>query len=135
MLVALAETGHVHHSRAQRWFDTEREGRWGVCPLTESGFIRLTTNPGFRPGPRTVGLAITLLQSIRTDPDYWYCGIEKSWVELTARFARRIVGHQQITDAYLLGLAIDTGATLVTFDRAIEQIAGPEFSHLVLVLD
>jgi predicted nucleic acid-binding protein len=54
---------------------------------------------------------------------------------VTARFAARISGHQQITDAYLLGLAIKEDGVLVTFDRGIKYMAGAEFSRNVLVLE
>jgi predicted nucleic acid-binding protein len=56
------------------------------------------------------------------------------WGTLTAPFSARIVGHQQVTDAYLLGLAIKEGGVLVTFDRGIDYLAGEEFSEHVLLL-
>jgi predicted nucleic acid-binding protein len=54
---------------------------------------------------------------------------------LTARFAARISGHQQITDAYLLGLAIKEKGVLVTFDKGIQYMAGAEFSQNVLLIE
>jgi len=68
-------------------------------------------------------------------PGYWYWEIDDSWVTLTARFAARIVGHQQVTDAYLLGLAIKEDGVLVTFDRGLKYMAGAEFSRNLLVLE
>jgi hypothetical protein len=59
---------------------------------------------------------------------------ELGWVDLTARFAARIYGHRQITDAYLLGMAIKENGVLVTFDKAIQYMAGTEFRENVLVL-
>ena len=135
VLIALAEPGHHHYRKAQEWFDSSRKGSWGVCPLTEAGFIRTTTNPTFRPGPRTLRQATAILQVQKGHPDYWYWGIEESWVTLTAVFADRIYGHQQITDAYLLGLAIKEDGVLVTFDRGIKYMAGAEFSRNVLILE
>jgi predicted nucleic acid-binding protein len=57
------------------------------------------------------------------------------WGTLTAPFAHRVYGHQQITDAYLLGLAIKENGILVTLDRAFRQMAGPKYSKNVLVLE
>ncbi len=54
---------------------------------------------------------------------------------LTAPFAARIFGHQQVTDAYLLGLAIKENGVLVTFDKGIQYMAGAEFSRNVLLLE
>jgi toxin-antitoxin system PIN domain toxin len=135
VLIALLEPGHEHHQKVQNWFNSSRRGIFCVCPLTETGFVRLTANPSFRPGPRTVPHAIAVLQALKGHPDYLYMSIEKSWVETTVRFARRIVGHQQVTDAYLLGLAISEDGILVTFDKGILHLAGQEFSRNVLVIE
>jgi toxin-antitoxin system PIN domain toxin len=135
VLIALAEPGHTHFQRAQEWFKSSGAKRWGVCPLTEAGFIRVTTNPVFNPGPRTMGQAIAVLEMLKANPRYWYWGIEDSWVDLAAPFAARISGHQQVTDAYLLGLAIKEDGVLVTFDRRIRYMAGREFAGNLLVLE
>jgi toxin-antitoxin system PIN domain toxin len=135
VLVALIEPDHVHHQKAQGWFNSSRKGVFSLCPLTEAGFLRVTANPGFRPGPRTMPQAIAILQAFKGHPDHLYLSIEKSWVEVTAGFARRIVGHQQVTDAYLLGLAIRENGVLVTFDKGILHLAGPEFSRNVFVIE
>ena len=135
VLIALTEPGHMHYERALQWFNSAGRHGLGICPLTEAGFIRITTSPSFRPGPRSLEQAIAVLQKLKGHPGYWYCSISESWVDVTAMFASRILGHQQITDAYLLGLAARENATLVTFDRAIQYLAGAEFSKNLLVLD
>ena len=135
VLIALTEPGHEHYRKAQEWFDSSIGGNLGVCPFTESGFIRLTTNPAFRPGPRSLELAIAIIQFLKGHPGYWYCLIDESWVTLTAPFAARISGHQQVTDAFLLGLAIKENGVLVTFDKGIQYMASAEFSQNVLLLE
>jgi len=85
--------------------------------------------------PHTFGEAIAILQALKGQTNYWYWEIDKSWVELTAPFAARISGHQQVTDAYLLGLAIKEKGILVTFDKGIQYMAGAEFSQNVLILE
>jgi toxin-antitoxin system PIN domain toxin len=135
VLIALTEPGHKHHQKAQDWFNSSRKDSWGVCPLTEAGFVRVTTNPAFHSGPRSMELAKAILQALKGYPGYWYWEIDESWVTLTAPFAARIFGHQQVTDAYLLGLAIKRQGVLVTFDKGIQYMAGEEFSQNVLVLE
>jgi len=135
VLIALTEPGHKHHQKAQDWFNSSCKGRWGVCPLTEAGFVRVTTNPAFCPGPRTMEQAMAILQALKMYPGYWYWAIDESWITLTAPFAARIFGHQQVTDAYLLGLAIKEKGVLVTFNKGIQYMAGAEFSQNVLLIE
>jgi hypothetical protein len=135
VLIALTQPDHEHYHKAQEWFFGLRKGLWGVCPLTEAGFIRITAARSQLPGPIAIQQAIAILQSMKAYPDFWYWQIDKSWTDLTAPFAGRISGHQQIIDAYLLGLAIKENGVLVTFDRAIRYLAGEEFAAHLLVLE
>lgn len=135
VLIALVDSAHQHYQKAQDWFISSGKYHWGLCPLTEAGFLRVTTNPVYRPKPRTFGEAITILQALKGHTNYWYWEIDKSWVELTAPFAAQIRGHQQVTDAYLLGLAIQQKGVLVTFDKGVQYMAGVEFSRNVLLLE
>lgn len=133
-LISLADPDAQHYGAMQRWFDIAGKHDWGVCPLTEAGFIRVTTNPRYTAAARTVAQAATILQEFSRHPGYRYWPIRHSWAELTAPFTSRVQGHQQITDAYLLGMAIQRNGILVTFDRAIGYLAGSEFSPNLLIL-
>jgi toxin-antitoxin system PIN domain toxin len=137
VLIALTDTEHTHRRKAERWFLSTGNEDWGVCPLTEAGFIRVTTNPAMKLGTITLERAVAILQSLRGHPGYHYWRITdaESWVAVTAQFASRITGHQQITNAYLLGLAIKEDGVLVTFDRGLKYLAGPQFSRNLLVLE
>lgn len=140
VLIALVDSSHQHYQMAQNWFISSGNDAVGLCPLTEMGFLRITTNPAYRPAPRTIEEAIAILQLLKGHPRfahplYGYWEIKESWVDLTARFARRISGHQQVTDAYLLGLAIKEKGVLVTFDKGVQYMAGPEFRPNVLLLE
>jgi toxin-antitoxin system PIN domain toxin len=135
VLIALTEPGHQHYRKAQGWFNSSGKDNWGICPLIEAGFVRITTNPSFRPGPRTLEQAIAILQALKGRPGYWYCGINENWAAITAPFAKRIFGHQLVTGAYLLGLAIKEDGVLITFDKAIRYMAGDEFSQNVFVIE
>ena len=140
VLIALMDSGHQHYSKAQDWFISSGNDHVGLCPLTEAGFLRVTTNPSYRPKPRIFGEAIAVLQVLKEHPRfahplYGYWEIDKSWVEVTAPFASRIRGHQQVTDAYLLGLAIKENGVLVTFDKGIHYMAGAEFRQHIRLLE
>ncbi len=134
VLIALLEPGHSFFYQAQEWFKSSGGDDWGVCPLTEIGFLRVTTNPAFFPGPRTHEQAIAVLAELANRPGYRYWPLTESWTTLTSPFAARISGHQQVTDAYLLGLAIREDGVLITFDRGLKYLAGAQFAGNVLLL-
>lgn len=136
VLIALTEPSHSHHQKARQWFTTSGKHRWGICPLTEAGFIRVTTNPAFPSGPRSIGQAIAIIQALKGYPGfcYWEMRESEGWVRVTAPFASRIIGHQQVMDAYLLGLAVQEKGVLVTFDKAIVSLAGADLAkHVQLI--
>jgi hypothetical protein len=135
VLIALLEPGHDFFQKAQNWFGSSGKDNWGVCPLTEIGFVRITTNQSFYPGPRTHEEATSILAELANRPGYRHWPLTESWAALTAPFAVRISGHQQVTDAYLLGMVIKENAVLVTFDRGLKYLAGPQFSRNLLVLE
>jgi hypothetical protein len=135
VLVALTDDEHKHCRRAQTWFHSVRQEEWGTCPLTEAGYIRLVANPatGFPEG--SLNRAIDVLSVITDHPRHRFWPMTERWTTLTAPFADRIFGHQQVTDAYLLGLAIKEDGVLVTFDRGLKYMAGAEFGRNLLVLE
>jgi toxin-antitoxin system PIN domain toxin len=133
-LIALADPDHLHNGAIRDWFRVADPQDWAVCPLTEAGFVRVTTNPTYQGGAWTLEQATTVLSELAVRPGYRYWSISDGWAALTARFASRIFGHQQVTDAYLLGMAIKEDGVLVTFDRGIKYMAGEEFSRNVLIL-
>ena len=101
----------------------------GVSPLTEAGYIRLATNPKASFGVVYFPRVFAVLADLTQKPGYCFWPIADSWAALTAPFADRIFGHRQVTDAYLLGLAIKSDGVLVTFDRGLKYMAGAEFSR------
>lgn len=134
VLIALIDDEHEHFQSAQRWFESSGDGEWGTCPLTEAGLIRYVMNPATHFQTSGLGAAIQALRGLAERPGHRFWPITDSWVAVTERFTDRIFGHQQVTDAYLLGLAIKEDGVLVTFDKGIRYMAGPQFADHVLVL-
>jgi toxin-antitoxin system PIN domain toxin len=133
--MALTDDEHVHFRRAREWFTSLGREEWGLCALTEAGFVRLTTNPATGPVLNSCKEACDFLESLAALPGYRFWPITDRWGILTAPIASRIFGHQQVTDAYLLGMAIKENGVLVTFNRGIKFLAGDEFSRNLLVLE
>ena len=132
VLVALAEEEHVHHKKVIDWFKTG--GRdWGMCAFSEAGLLRSLSNPAI--GKITIQEATAVVGSLTRHPGYRYWPISSGWIELTEPFRERAFGHQQVTDAYLLGLAVKRNGILVSMDKGIKYLAGPKFSRNLLILE
>ena len=121
-LVALAWPNHVHHEAAHLWFRKQQERGWATCPLTESGFVRVSSNPMTTPEARTPAEALELLERMvaAAGQVFWRDDVSLATDELL--FRERLFGHRQVTDAHLLALAIRRGGRLATFDRGILQL-------------
>lgn len=133
VLIALTDENHIHHEKVSNWYRATGRPGLGLCTLTESGFLRIATNP--KAGKHSIEDAIRVLKNLQSHPGYRYWPMTEGWVALVEPFAARVFGHQQITDAYLLGLAVKEGGVLVTMDRAIEYLAGVDYARHVLLLE
>lgn len=135
LLVALFYEGHDAHAKVTKWFRNREIKDWVLCPLTESGFVRIVTKPKFANPPVRITDAMEMLRAMSKLHGYRYLTIDSQWIDLVAPFADRLFGHQQITDSYLLGMAIKHRSILVTLDKAIKTMAGNQFQKHVLFLE
>jgi uncharacterized protein len=115
-LVALAWDSHVHHAAMRAWFKANGSGGWGTCPITESGFVRVSSNPIVLPSAIGVDAARGVLSTLRTHPDHRFLTDD---VSMSDGDVPTIAGYRQVTDAHLLTLARRHGVRLVTFDSSI----------------
>lgn|SRR5262249_11932455 len=127
--VALTYRGHQHHAIAARWFDRVRGDTAGFCRLTQLGFLRLLTHPAvmgdeaktqtqaWEAYDRLTSDARIVFHS-EFDPD----AIENEFRALTTTAKS---APQQWPDAYLAAFAHIGSLILVTFDRALGKLAGP----------
>jgi len=122
VLVALAWPNHVHHARAASWFKAVREDGWATCPVTESGFVRVSSNARVIPDARPPQKAIALLGEMTRLPGHIFWPDDVSIAGCGAGPFERVVGYRQITDAHLLTLAIRRGGRLATFDRSVTAL-------------
>ena len=131
--MALAWPNHVHHSRALHWFAANREEGWATCPVTESGFVQVSSNVRVIPDARTPEQAIHLLRQIRQQPGHTFWEDDVSPVDSDAAAFERVVGYRQVTDAHLLTLATRKCGRLATFDRGIAELAPGTPSSVELI--
>ncbi len=91
--------------------------------MTESGFVRVSSNVRVIPDARTPEQAIHLLRQIRQLPGHTFWDDDVSPVDSDATAFAQVVGYRQVTDAHLLTLATRRGGSLATFDRGVEELA------------
>jgi uncharacterized protein len=124
MLLALLMENHDFHSNAMRWFASNQKSGWATCPLTQLGFVRTASNARYLKPAAKLGSALELLR-VTTESNafhvFWPAQFRVSEIEPSIR--SRLSGHKQLTDSYLLTVAIRNGGKLVTFDRRILQLA------------
>jgi hypothetical protein len=127
-LLALLWENHIFHAPMARWFVTNESRGWATCPLTEQGFVRIVSNAAYmKPAPK-VRSALDLLQkTTEANKRHRFWADDLPLSALSESIRRRLQGHRQITDAYLLALAMHHKGKLLTFDRRILQLA-PEGS-------
>ncbi len=125
LLIALLWPSHDHHERAVKWFARHRARGWATCPTTQAGFVRIVSNPAFSRDAVRPREAVQVLTANTAARDHTFWPDELAFPDSVAFAGLKLVGHQQVTDAYLLGLAIRRGGTLATLDQRIEALTEP----------
>jgi toxin-antitoxin system PIN domain toxin len=119
-LVALAWDSHIHHAPMRAWFARHGADGWATCPLTESGFVRVSSNPKVLAHAIGVEPARGVLSALRALAGHRFLADD---VSITDGDVPSLIGHRQVTDAHLLTLARRHETSLLTFDRAVVTLA------------
>jgi toxin-antitoxin system PIN domain toxin len=122
VLIALLWPSHDKHETAVKWFSRHRTKGWATCPLTQAGFVRIVSNPAFSRDAVQPREAVQVLLANTSTDDHTFWPDEPTLAEAVAFAGVRLIGHQQVTDAYLLGLAIRRGGALATLDESISAL-------------
>lgn len=133
ILYALTAQDHIHHKAVKAWFYASKDLQWALNPFTEAGYLRNAT--ASRPGQVTLAEAAAVLEQLRRHPGYHYLPISADWQTLCKPFVNRLYGTKQVTDAYLLGMAIREKWVLATMDKGIGHLAGDDYRKHVLLLE
>lgn len=132
VLIALLDSDHSLHDRATAWLAEHGAQGWASCPLTQNGCIRIMSHPNY-PNAPSLQTALARLAAATAESVHEFWPDDVSLLEGRVADATRIHGPRQITDVYLLALAVKHGGRLVTFDGSIarEAIRGAERRHLL----
>jgi uncharacterized protein len=123
VLVALFDDAHVHHQTAHDWFAENHRGGWASCPLTENGMLRFLSSPARGDLRLPVPELIDLLHQFCENSAHSFWRDDISFKDPKVFNALNVRGHKQLTDLYLLGLAVNHEGRFVTFDRGVPVAA------------
>lgn len=119
VLLALAWPTHIHHVAAHRWFGENHAAGWATCPLTQLAFARLAMQPAVVKIPVLFGDVMKALAQMTAHRAHRFWPLEGGLADIRGEIGTRVVGHNQLTDAVLLDLAIRHQGRLATFDRGV----------------
>lgn len=121
-LIALIWEDHQFHETMAAWFARHAKRGWATCAITQSGFIRVMNQPApAKPGRTVAELAEALKQNL-AHPGHELLALDFDFAEVQARCSGGVVGHRQVTDAYLLTAAMRAGMKLLTFDSGVDTL-------------
>lgn len=133
LLLALTDPTHIHHEVAHRWFVDTGAAAWATCPLTENGFVRVASHPRYPNRPGGVSTTITILRRLCRVNGHHFWSEDLSIRDVLG--PDTTITHAQVTDAFLLGLAIHRGGKLATLDQHVPIAAvqrGAEALELIV---
>jgi uncharacterized protein len=134
VLIALLDADHSLHERAMTWFASHAKAGWASCPITQNGCLRIMSHPGYPNALPVQAVAARLAEATASAVhEFWADDI--SLLDANVTRLTRIHGPRQVTDVYLLALAVRHGGHFVTFDASVsrEAVVGADSMH-VLVL-
>ena len=113
VLIALLVEDHVHHAAAENWFVALNES-FATCPITQGSLMRLLIREG-----QSAATAREILNRSTSDPRHEFWADDVSYADVPTD---GIIGHRQVTDAYLAQLSRSRRSQLATFDQALAKL-------------
>lgn len=134
VLIALLDADHTLHPSATSWFATHARSGWASSPLTQNGCVRVMSHPGY-PNPLPVRSTVERLREACASAVHEFWPDDASLLDGKAVDAARIHGPRQLTDVYLLALAVRHDGRFVTFDAGVprEAVNGAQAKHLLVL--
>jgi toxin-antitoxin system PIN domain toxin len=134
VLIALHDRDHIHHERAALWLEANISAGWASCPLTQNGCLRIMSQAAYS-SPQPLAVLVPMLQNSTATPFHAF------WNDLISMLDSALFQHSQIhsprqlTDVYLLALAVHHGGRLVGFGQRIplSAVRGATAEHLVVL--
>ena len=124
VLIALLDAEHIHHDAARDWMRENIRHGWATCPITQNGCLRIMAQPGY-PNRIPCALVAERLRDATATDHHRFWSDNASLLDARTVDWGRIIGPRQVTDVYLLALAVEHQGRFVTFDARI----APDMVH------
>lgn len=134
VLIALIDPAHVQHDRAHAWFGALGSTSWASCPITQNGVLRIIGHPRYPNSPGSPAAVAVLMAGLLAHPGHEFWPDDVTLMDSSRVDAARLLDSGQVTDSYLLALAVAHGGHLATLDRNIVPLAvtnGARSLHLI----
>jgi hypothetical protein len=134
LLIALLDSDHTSHRSAVEWFSEHGPHGWASCPITQNGCVRIMSHPGY-PNAFSVVEIVERLHAATAHGAHEFWPDSQSLLDQQLVDPSRVHGPRQLTDVYLLALAVTNGGRLVSFDATIATgaVRGAKRQHLVML--
>ena len=134
VIISLLDSGHVMHGAAIHWMERELNHGWATCPITQNGVLRIMSQPAY-PNHRPVAQVAERLEEACKHASHVFWPEQISLLKKGLIRWERMLGRRQITDSYLLALAVTHGGRFVSFDQRICVDLVPDASqtHLAII--
>jgi toxin-antitoxin system PIN domain toxin len=118
VLIALLDSDHTSHGVALIWFAKHAREGWASSPITQNGCVRIMSNPSY-PNALPIQAVMKRLADACEEDVHEFWSDEVSLLNPNVVDSTRIHGPRQLTDIYLLALAVEQEGRLVTFDTGV----------------
>ena len=126
VLIALLDAGHIQHIKTQDWFGKTGRHDFATSPIVENGALRILGNPRYPGSPGSPAAVVPSLATLRTLAGHSFWPDDLSLLDSQHVDCSKLLAAGQVTDTYLLTLAVSRGGRLATLDRrlATDAVAG-----------
>lgn len=124
VLIALLDADHVHHRSATRWLAANLGEGWASCPIAINGCIRIMAQPAY-PNAAPPRLIAERLREAMAGAAHQFWPDDLNVVSDSALDWNAVLVSRQLTDAYLLALAVRHEGRFVTLDQGVSLTAVP----------
>lgn len=118
VLVALLDADHSLPAPAMEWFAIQAPRGWASCPITQNGCLRIMSHPSY-PNTLPAGAIMQRLAEAMSTGAHEFWPDDISLLDEQLVDPLRMHGPRQLTDLYVLALAVRRARRFATFDHAI----------------